>query len=66
MLALGKVHNFKPSPWELWGLNHPKRHSYHIFHHAKQNGYPKILIGQLWEKISVGGGLVALHFNLVT
>jgi hypothetical protein len=31
-----------------------------FFDYAKQNGYLKILIWQLWEKMSMGGALVVL------
>ena len=33
-----------------------------FFDYAEQNGYLKILIRWLWEKMSVGGGLGALQF----
>jgi hypothetical protein len=59
---MGKVHNFQPSPGDFGGLSYPKRHRYYIFDHAEQNGCLKILIGWPWEKMSVRGGLVALHF----
>ena len=36
-----------------------------FFDYAEQNGHLKFFIGPLWEKMSVGGGLVTLQF-LVT
>ena len=33
-----------------------------VSNYFEQNGYLKILIRQLWEKISAGGGLDVLQF----
>ena len=51
-----------PSPRDCGRVSHPKYIVIMIFDYAEQNGYLKILIRWLWEKMSVGGGLDALQF----
>ena len=51
-----------PSHGDFGGVSRPQRFSFRCFYCAEYNGYFRILIRWLWEKMSVGRGVGALQF----
>ena len=51
-----------PSPTDCGGVSHYKDIVNMVFDYVEQNGYLKIWIRWIWEKMSMGGGLGALQF----
>jgi hypothetical protein len=58
---MGKFHDLQPYPMDYWGHIIPKYIVIRPLKFAESNGYPKLLIGSLWEKRGVGWGLIALQ-----
>ena len=60
---MGKVHNLQPLPLGLWGIKiFSKTKLIDFFYYSEQDDCLKILIRWLYEKMIMGGGLVAIVF----